>query len=80
MAGEVGIRRFTVLGNKVANDEERAFLENAIPEGEYVGALPFSETIRRADREDVALVDAMDVELRQQFQALWDQVKARSEG
>jgi len=77
MAGQIGIRRFAVIGNKLATDEDRRFLEQALPDEEYLGALPFSETIRRADREGLPLTDIMDDQLHRQFEEIWQKVKLR---
>ena len=40
--------------------------------------LPFDETIRRADRECLALADIASEELRARFLELWKQVKVKS--
>jgi len=74
MAGEIGIRRFAVIGNKVTGDADRLFLKQTLPADDYLGALPFCETIRRADREGLPLVDIMDTQLRAQFEELWRKV------
>jgi len=78
MANEVGIQRFAVIGNKIANDQDRAFLEKAFAKDDYLDGLPFSETIRRADREALPLVDIADEQLTSQFRDLWAKVKERS--
>ncbi|UCG15622.1 MAG: AAA family ATPase [Phycisphaerales bacterium] len=77
LSNEVGIRHVAVLGNKLASDEDRVFLEHALAGEDYLGGLPFSEIIHRADREDVPLVDAADAELLGQFRVLWERVKER---
>ncbi|MHC4698507.1 MAG: ATP-binding protein [Planctomycetota bacterium] len=78
MAGELGIRRFAVIGNKVRGDEDSAFLERALSGFDYLGALPYSETIHRADRDSLALVDTAEEELTTRFRELWEKVKERS--
>ncbi|MFH1418049.1 MAG: AAA family ATPase [Planctomycetota bacterium] len=78
MAGEIGIKRLAVLGNKVADEEERAFMERELGGDDYLGSLPFSETIRRADREDVPLADIADAALMRRFRELWEKIKTRS--
>ncbi len=78
LAGEIGVRRVVLIGNKIASEEERAFLERELDGAAYLGGLPFSETVRRADREDLSLMDIADVELRRQFRELWDKIKTQS--
>ncbi len=89
MAGEIGIRRWAVVGNKVADDADRRFIEFAtanlagggqnVPPAEYLGSLPLSETIRRADRDGLPLIDVAEPELRATFRVLWEKVKRHVE-
>jgi CO dehydrogenase maturation factor len=77
MAAEIGLDRVAVIGNKVKGEEDRGFLREAFPGDDYLGSIPYSETIRRADREDLPLIDILDVESAAMFRELWDQVKSR---
>lgn len=77
MSGELGIRSFAVIANKVACDADRLFLEGALAGYDYLGSLPFSEVIRRADREDLSLVDIMDEPLKDRFRKLWNRVNGQ---
>ena len=78
MAGEIGIRRVAVIGNKVTGEPDRAFLESALAGEDYLGGLPFSETIRRADRESLPLTDMMEPPLKALFREVWEKVKDRA--
>lgn len=75
MAGEIGVKRVAVIGNKVMTDEDQAFLEHAFAGDTLLGVLPYDETIRRADRESVALVDIAGEDLRRRFRELWNKTK-----
>jgi CO dehydrogenase maturation factor len=77
MASEIGIPRVAMVGNKVRNETDRAFLEMALAAEDYLGNLPFSETICRADRENLPLVDIMEPPLATQFREVWEKVKTR---
>jgi CO dehydrogenase maturation factor len=79
MAGQIGIRRCAVVGNKVADDADRRFIEQNVPPEEYLGSVPLSETIRRADREGLALIDVAEPQLRETFRELWEEVKRHVE-
>ncbi len=79
MAAEIGVKRVAIIGSKIASDQDEAFLRDAFPNGEYLGGVPYSETIRQADRDGVVLFDVLDDELRERFVRLWDGVKARIE-
>ncbi|HVP09799.1 MAG TPA: AAA family ATPase [Phycisphaerae bacterium] len=77
MASEIGIGRVAIVGNKVRNENDRVFLEVSLAAEDYLGGLSFSETICRADRENLALVDIMEAPLAAQFREVWEKVKAR---
>ena len=81
MAGEIGIRRCAVIGNRVVDDTDRRFIESRLagmPPEEYLGSLPLSETIRRADRDGAPLIDIAEPQLRATFRELWEKVKQRA--
>lgn len=80
MAGEIGVKRLAVVGNKVVTAEDEAFLEQAFAGWDYAGALSFDEVIRRADREGVPLVDIAGDELLERFQGLWQKIKSFCSG
>ncbi len=75
MASEIGISRIAIIGNKVTDEDDEAFLVESFPPKEYLGSIPYSEVIRRADREDKPLIDLMDAELRKRFEEIWERVK-----
>lgn len=77
MSRELGIRHFAVVANKITDDRDARFLEEHIPREEYLGGLPYSDLIRRADRESVPLVDIADGSLAGEFRQLWARVKQR---
>ena len=78
MTRELGIRRFAVVGNKVVDDRDEQFLRSNLPPDDYLGWLPFDESIRRADRENAPLVDIVDERLLANFRELWVRVKQRT--
>ena len=75
MAADIGLRRVAVVGNKVATAEDRGFLVGAFAGWDYLGDLPYDETIRRADRECLPLVDIADGQLAARFRALWQAIR-----
>lgn len=75
MASEIGIVRIAIVGNKIASEEDEAFLAQAFSSEEYLGSIPYSEVIRRADREDRPLIDLMDGELKARFEEIWGKVR-----
>jgi CO dehydrogenase maturation factor len=58
LAGEIGIQRLWLVGNKVRNAEEAAFLAAAAPEGlPLLGWLPADLAVQEADRLGIAVYD-----------------------
>ena len=78
MGEQIGIRRFAVIGNKVSDEEDIAFLRDSLSTEDYLGDMPYSDTIHRADREDVCLTDIAEPELLAKFRELWCKVVERS--
>lgn len=78
MTRELGIRRFAIVGNKVADDRDREFLQAHLPPEEYLGWLPLHDAVRRADRENLPLVDIADEALLARFRELWGRVKGQT--
>jgi len=75
MAAQIGIPKTATIGNKAATPADEAFLERSCSGHNYLGALPFDETIRRADRENLPLVDIAGEALRARFRSLWGKIK-----
>lgn len=65
MAGEIGVKNVAFIGNKVNGPEDEQFIKDALPGANILGFIPYSETIRKADRDGVTALDAADDGLRQ---------------
>ncbi len=70
LAGEIGVRSFAVIGNKIQNDDQREWIRGEFPGGLIIGFLPYSEIIRDSDRRPAPLVDDLDAGLRAEFRAI----------
>jgi len=57
LAGEIGITRIYVVGNKVRTAEERAFIEQAVGDMPLLGLIHYHPEIIEADRRGMALYD-----------------------
>ena len=57
LAEDVGVTRLWLVGNKVRNDEERAFLEAETPGIPVLGFLPADLAVQEADRLGIAVHD-----------------------
>ncbi len=54
LAGDIGINRVYVVGNKVNSEEDVKFLEKELKDFEFLGYLKFNMNIIKADRENKA--------------------------
>lgn len=57
LANDIGLTRLWLVGNKVRDEQEAAFLEAASPGLPVIGALPADLAVQEADRLGVAVYD-----------------------
>ena len=57
LANDIGLTRLWMIGNKVRNDDEAAFLQAETPELPVLGVLPADLAVQEADRLGVAVYD-----------------------
>lgn len=57
LAADLGVRTVRVVGNKVRNEEDRAFLQSRIPEADLLGFLSYNEEVIDADRRGLSPYD-----------------------
>ena len=57
LATDIGVKRIGLIGNKVRNAEEAAFLEAETPGLPIVGMLPADMAVQEADRLGIAVYD-----------------------
>ncbi len=75
MAHEIGLDNLVFVGNKVAGLEDEEWLEKNLQGRELAACLPFSESVRRADRDGESPYDHLDGRER----ALYAQILSRIE-
>jgi CO dehydrogenase maturation factor len=60
MGGEIGLKRFIVVGNKITSAADRQYIEKSLPEYSISAFMPYAQNIREADRDGVSVLDALD--------------------
>jgi CO dehydrogenase maturation factor len=70
MSKEIGIKNFVVVGNKITCDDDKRYIAGGIPDMEVSAFLPYSESIRGADRDGVSALDGMGDEERAVIEGL----------
>jgi CO dehydrogenase maturation factor len=53
LAGDIGLNRVALVGNKVRSDKDRLFLTQSLPEYRFLGFIPYDEGIIDADLHGV---------------------------
>ena len=57
LAGEIGLNHITVVGNKVRSEKDEKFLKTHLDDFEFLGFLPYDETLIEADLKGVSPFD-----------------------
>ncbi len=69
LAAEIGLNAIAVVGNKIRGPKDREFLERHLPDFEFLGFLPYDDTLIEADLNGVSPFD-VDSPSRQQVEAM----------
>lgn len=57
LAAEIKLENVALVGNKIRGDTDKIFLEKHMPEFEFLGFLPYDETLIEADLEGISPYD-----------------------
>jgi CO dehydrogenase maturation factor len=74
MSKEIGLNNFVIVGNKVTGDDDKRYIADGIPGMEVAAFLPYSESIRGADRDGVSALDGMGEKERAVIESLIDTI------
>ena len=69
LAAEIGLNAIAVVGNKIRGPKDREFLENHLPDFEFLGFLPYDDTLIEADLNGVSPFD-VDSPSKEQVKSL----------
>jgi len=78
LANDIGLNRLWLVGNKVRNQEEAAFLEKETPGLPLLGFLPADLAVQEADRLGIAVYDyvpALRQKAHEMAGVLWQQAE-----
>ena len=67
MSKQIGIKDIRFIANKVNDAEDEAFIRSALEGYEIIEVLPYSHEIRKADRLEKSIIDALPPELLDKF-------------
>ena len=78
MAGEIGLRKTVLIGNKATDMADEQFIRHAFPDREVLIVLPYSEELRRSDRDGVSVLDSARGELAKRMRKLSEEMERLS--
>lgn len=61
MGGEIGLKRYIFIGNKIVSEDDKKYIAEQLGEPDII-FLPYSNSIREADRDGVSVLCAFDEE------------------
>jgi CO dehydrogenase maturation factor len=62
MGGEIGIKKFIVIGNKITSKDDEEYIKNILPGQKIAVFMPYAKNIRESDRDGVSVLDAFNSE------------------
>ncbi len=71
LADDIGVPYFGIIGNKVQNTRQEAWIRDQFPEELILGMIPYSEIIREADLAQKPLFQLLDASLKEKFDAIY---------
>jgi len=73
LAADIGLTRLSLVGNKIRSSRDREFLEKALPEFQFLGFLPYEESVIEADLDGRSPYDVQS-SLRDEAEKIVDQL------
>jgi CO dehydrogenase maturation factor len=75
MAEEINLPNIRFVANKITDKSDEAFLTKSFPNQEFLGIIPYSEEIRRSDRDGCSVLDQLSREMVGKFEKILDKLK-----
>ena len=76
LAGEIGVKSFGVIGNKIQNEEQENKIKEQFPPDIILGMVSYRDLIQDADLNRRSLADTLDDALQQEFNEIYRAVKS----
>ncbi len=74
MSEEIGLKNIGFIANKVAGYEDELFIKKSFPDCEFLGFVPYSEKIRRNDRNGRSVLSGLDQETISIFEEILSKI------
>lgn len=79
LAGDIGIENIGIIGNKIQNEEQKAWVAKQVPGNLLLGMISYHEIIRDADLRGEPLIDALDEKLKEEFETIYKSLRSVTE-
>ncbi|HBG27114.1 MAG: hypothetical protein A2Y10_18740 [Planctomycetes bacterium GWF2_41_51] len=76
MAGEIGLKRYAFVLNKIKSPDDEEFIRNALGGNSVIGVIPYSDQLRLADRNGKSVLDELDSDILKRFEAIMNIVES----
>lgn len=70
LAGEIGLKNILFVGNKVSSPDDEKFILGAFPKDQYLGSIPYSDELKRAEREGKPVLEELTSDQLGRFETL----------
>ena len=67
MASEIGVQKVLIVANKVTSEEDEEFIRSALPDKEIITFLPYTKSLKNADRDGFCVYDCLDEETLRKY-------------
>lgn len=74
LGSEIGLTRFGIVANKIASLADEAFVRQAFVGDEVLGAIPYTEELRGADRDGRSVLDGLSAGTLAVFEGILDRM------
>ena len=62
MGGEIGVKNFVVIGNKITSEKDEGYIKESLPNQKIAAFMPYADNIRESDRDGVSVLAALNFE------------------
>lgn len=69
---EIGIKKFGIVGNKILDKNEEAFIKSQFDEKDLLGIISYNNIIKEADIKQKPLIDLLDENLKKEFLTIYE--------
>lgn len=74
MSNEIGLKNIQFVANKVDGPKDEQFIRDAFPDHDWLGMIPYSEEIRRNDRNGLSVLDGLSEEMVKRFEGILEKI------